>query len=106
MRSAQGRYVTPNKKLSSEIQKSSVGLDEIDVLAFKAFNTYKLDTKLESNHSQDVARCDRNLPYFQQQQNLEKLRNVVTTYVWQNLEVGYMQVRKLTNITKTSRQTI
>lgn len=70
----------------------------------------------------DVARCDRNMAYFQQQHNLEKvgwgrnwwsssrrlwrnnwkrsskmcfflqLRNIVTTYVWQNLDVGYMQV--------------
>ena len=38
-----------------------------------------------------MARCDRNLPYFTQQQNLDKLRNIVTTYVWENLEVGYMQ---------------
>jgi len=39
----------------------------------------------------DVARCDRNLPYFTHQQNLDKLRNIVTTYVWEHLEVGYMQ---------------
>lgn len=23
--------------------------------------------------------------------NLEKLKNVITTYVWENLDVGYMQ---------------
>ncbi|XP_023324524.1 small G protein signaling modulator 2 isoform X2 [Eurytemora carolleeae] len=39
----------------------------------------------------DVARCDRNLEYFSQPINLEKLRNVITTYVWENLEDGYMQ---------------
>ena len=40
----------------------------------------------------DVQRCDRNLSYFTDK-NLEKLRNVITTYVWDNLDIGYMQVR-------------
>lgn len=40
----------------------------------------------------DVCRCDRNLSYFANA-NLEKLRNIITTYVWENLDVGYMQVR-------------
>ena len=39
----------------------------------------------------DVQRCDRNLSYFTDK-NLEKLRNVITTYVWENLDIGYMQV--------------
>ena len=34
----------------------------------------------------------RNLPYFSRTSNLDKLRNVITTYVWENLEEGYMQV--------------
>ena len=38
-----------------------------------------------------MQRCDRNLAYFTDT-NLEKLRNVITTYVWENLDVGYMQV--------------
>lgn len=38
----------------------------------------------------DVLRCDRNMAYFTGA-NLEKLRNVITTYVWDNLEIGYMQ---------------
>ena len=41
----------------------------------------------------DVQRCDRNLSYFSDK-NLEKLRNVITTYVWENLDIGYMQVDK------------
>ncbi len=40
----------------------------------------------------DVQRCDRNHPYFGSEENLEKLRNVITTYVWENMDVGYMQV--------------
>ena len=38
----------------------------------------------------DVQRCDRNHPYFVPA-NLEKLRNVITTYVWDHMDVGYMQ---------------
>jgi len=40
----------------------------------------------------DVERCDRNLTYFLSIPNLDKLRNIITTYVWENLDIGYMQV--------------
>ena len=40
----------------------------------------------------DVARCDRGLEYFKDQANLDTLRNIVTTYVWDHLDIGYMQV--------------
>ena len=49
-----------------------------------ALNLHRID--------KDVQRCDRNHPFFTQP-NLEKLRNIITTYVWENLDVGYMQVR-------------
>ena len=49
-----------------------------------AINLHRID--------KDVQRCDRNLAFFSQPSNLEKLRNVITTYVWDNLDVGYMQV--------------
>ncbi|KRZ44466.1 Small G protein signaling modulator 2 [Trichinella pseudospiralis] len=38
----------------------------------------------------DVRRCDRNYPYFNEA-NLEKLKNVLCSYVWQHLEDGYVQ---------------
>ncbi|XP_075156542.1 trabuco [Haematobia irritans] len=38
----------------------------------------------------DVQRCDRNYAYFANE-NLDKLRNVISTYVWEHLDVGYMQ---------------
>ncbi|XP_003381648.1 small G protein signaling modulator 1 [Trichinella spiralis] len=38
----------------------------------------------------DVRRCDRNHPYFSEA-NLEKLKNVLCSYVWQHLEDGYVQ---------------
>ena len=55
-----------------------------DLLDSFSLNLHRID--------KDVARCDRNIPYFTQQHNLDKLRNIVTTYVWEHLEVGYMQV--------------
>nr|CAI5823980.1 unnamed protein product [Callosobruchus analis] len=39
----------------------------------------------------DVQRCDRNYWYFTEKENLDKLRNVMCTYVWEHLEIGYMQ---------------
>ena len=48
-----------------------------------ALNLHRID--------KDVQRCDRNHPYFTTLPNLEKLRNIITTYVWENLDVGYMQ---------------
>lgn len=62
---------------------SEGGIYTMDLLESFGLNLHRID--------KDVARCDRNLPYFTQQQNLDKLRNIVTTYVWENLEVGYMQ---------------
>ena len=62
---------------------SEGGTYSIDLLESFGINLHRID--------KDVARCDRNIPYFQLQHNLDKLRNIVTTYVWQNLEVGYMQ---------------
>ena len=38
----------------------------------------------------DVQRCDRNYAYFNTG-NLEKLRNVMCSYVWEHLDVGYVQ---------------
>ncbi|XP_026541256.1 small G protein signaling modulator 1 isoform X2 [Notechis scutatus] len=38
----------------------------------------------------DVQRCDRNYWYFSPA-NLEKLRNVMCSYIWHHIEVGYVQ---------------
>ncbi|KAJ3603932.1 hypothetical protein NHX12_028673 [Muraenolepis orangiensis] len=38
----------------------------------------------------DVQRCDRNYWYFTPA-NLEKLRNIMCSYIWCHLEVGYVQ---------------
>ncbi|XP_006890525.1 PREDICTED: small G protein signaling modulator 1 isoform X4 [Elephantulus edwardii] len=38
----------------------------------------------------DVQRCDRNYWYFTPA-NLEKLRNIMCSYIWQHIEIGYVQ---------------
>ncbi|XP_045467342.1 small G protein signaling modulator 1-like [Harmonia axyridis] len=41
----------------------------------------------------DVQRCDRNYWYFSADnlENLDKLRNIMCTYVWEHLDIGYVQ---------------
>uniref|UniRef100_A0A8C7CFX0 Small G protein signaling modulator 1 n=1 Tax=Oncorhynchus kisutch TaxID=8019 RepID=A0A8C7CFX0_ONCKI len=52
----------------------------------------KLDLYLLNLHriDKDVRRCDRSYWYFTPA-NLEKLRNIMCSYVWQHLEIGYVQ---------------
>ncbi|XP_045119752.1 small G protein signaling modulator 1-like isoform X2 [Portunus trituberculatus] len=56
------------------------------------YSTELLDTFGLNLHriDKDVQRCDRNYWYFTHD-NLEKLRNVMCTYVWEHLDTGYMQ---------------
>ncbi|XP_055339768.1 small G protein signaling modulator 1-like [Paramacrobiotus metropolitanus] len=48
-----------------------------------AMNLHRID--------KDVARCDRTYYYFTHAKNLEKLRNIMSTYIWLNLKEGYVQ---------------
>lgn len=48
-----------------------------------ALNIHRID--------KDVTRCDRNYWYFTSNENLNKLRNIMYTYVWENLNIGYIQ---------------
>ncbi|KAM3873889.1 small G protein signaling modulator 1-like [Diretmus argenteus] len=52
----------------------------------------QLDMYLINLHriDKDVRRCDRTYWYFTPA-NLEKLRNIMCSYVWQHLETGYVQ---------------
>uniref|UniRef100_A0A6Q2Y486 Small G protein signaling modulator 1b n=1 Tax=Esox lucius TaxID=8010 RepID=A0A6Q2Y486_ESOLU len=52
----------------------------------------QLDLYLLNVHriDKDVRRCDRTYWYFTPG-NLEKLRNIMCSYVWQHLEIGYVQ---------------
>ncbi|KFR09501.1 Small G protein signaling modulator 2, partial [Opisthocomus hoazin] len=54
----------------------------VELLDTVALNLHRID--------KDVQRCDRNYWYFTAD-NLEKLRNVMCSYVWEHLEVGYVQ---------------
>ncbi|XP_030600316.1 small G protein signaling modulator 2 [Archocentrus centrarchus] len=54
----------------------------IELLDTVALNLHRID--------KDVQRCDRNYYYFTTS-NLEKLRNIMCSYVWEHLEIGYVQ---------------
>nr|XP_060612949.1 small G protein signaling modulator 2 isoform X3 [Anolis sagrei ordinatus] len=54
----------------------------IEMLDTVALNLHRID--------KDVQRCDRNYWYFTAE-NLEKLRNIMCSYVWEHLDVGYVQ---------------
>ncbi|MBN3304185.1 SGSM2 protein, partial [Amia calva] len=55
---------------------------QIELLDTVALNLHRID--------KDVQRCDRNYYYFTPG-NLEKLRNIMCSYVWEHLEMGYVQ---------------
>uniref|UniRef100_A0A673GX27 Small G protein signaling modulator 1-like n=1 Tax=Sinocyclocheilus rhinocerous TaxID=307959 RepID=A0A673GX27_9TELE len=55
---------------------------KIELLDMYSLNLHRID--------KDVQRCDRNYWYFTPA-NLEKLRNIMCSYIWQHLEIGYVQ---------------
>uniref|UniRef100_G3UGH3 Small G protein signaling modulator 2 n=1 Tax=Loxodonta africana TaxID=9785 RepID=G3UGH3_LOXAF len=57
-------------------------LFQIELLDTVALNLHRID--------KDVQRCDRNYWYFTPP-NLERLRDVMCSYVWEHLDVGYVQ---------------
>ncbi|XP_046738332.1 small G protein signaling modulator 1-like isoform X1 [Diprion similis] len=62
---------------------SQGGIYSKELLDLFALNLHRID--------KDVQRCDRNYWYFVPPDNLEKLRNIMCTYVWERLDAGYMQ---------------
>ncbi|XP_054711478.1 small G protein signaling modulator 1-like [Uloborus diversus] len=74
----------PTEPHSSCISPASSGggVYSGELLDLFSLNLHRID--------KDVQRCDRNFWYFTTE-NLEKLRNVMCTYVWEHLEVGYVQ---------------
>uniref|UniRef100_A0A8C8ITS6 Small G protein signaling modulator 1b n=1 Tax=Oncorhynchus tshawytscha TaxID=74940 RepID=A0A8C8ITS6_ONCTS len=54
----------------------------VEILDLYLLNLHRID--------KDVRRCDRSYWYFTPA-NLEKLRNIMCSYVWQHLEIGYVQ---------------
>ncbi|XP_068430094.1 small G protein signaling modulator 1 isoform X2 [Clinocottus analis] len=53
-----------------------------EILDMYLINLHRID--------KDVRRCDRAYWYFTPE-NLEKLRNIMCSYVWKNLDIGYVQ---------------
>uniref|UniRef100_A0A8C6SA33 Small G protein signaling modulator 1a n=1 Tax=Neogobius melanostomus TaxID=47308 RepID=A0A8C6SA33_9GOBI len=54
----------------------------IELLDLYTLNLHRID--------KDVQRCDRNYWYFTPA-NLEKLRNIMCSYIWRHLDIGYVQ---------------
>ncbi|KAM4627962.1 small G protein signaling modulator 2 [Polymixia lowei] len=76
------------ERLCSQLDKlvtngaASLSSYTIELLDTVALNLHRID--------KDVQRCDRNYDYFTTA-NLEKLRNIMCSYVWEHLEMGYVQ---------------
>uniref|UniRef100_A0A3Q3X277 Uncharacterized protein n=1 Tax=Mola mola TaxID=94237 RepID=A0A3Q3X277_MOLML len=69
-------------RLCSQLDKLVTNGAAIELLDTVALNLHRID--------KDVQRCDRNYSYFTTA-NLEKLRNIMCSYVWDHLEMGYVQ---------------
>ncbi|XP_053085080.1 small G protein signaling modulator 1 isoform X7 [Pangasianodon hypophthalmus] len=64
------------------LQSDSSSSTQQELLDLYTLNLHRID--------KDVQRCDRNYWYFTPA-NLEKLRNIMCSYVWKHLEIGYVQ---------------
>ncbi|KAM6965667.1 small G protein signaling modulator 1 [Aplochiton taeniatus] len=64
------------------LQSDSSSSTQQELLDMYTLNLHRID--------KDVQRCDRNYWYFTPA-NLEKLRNIMCSYIWQHLEIGYVQ---------------
>ncbi|XP_038160556.1 small G protein signaling modulator 2 isoform X3 [Cyprinodon tularosa] len=67
---------------AAEGMSASLSSYTIELLDTVAVNLHRID--------KDVQRCDRNYYYFTTA-NLERLRNIMCSYVWEHLEMGYVQ---------------
>ncbi|XP_041437772.1 small G protein signaling modulator 2 isoform X1 [Xenopus laevis] len=76
--SSQLDYLNATEDISSMCPTSYT----IELLDTIALNLHRID--------KDVQRCDRNYWYFTDE-NLEKLRNIMCSYVWEHLDIGYVQ---------------
>ncbi|XP_062398791.1 small G protein signaling modulator 1 isoform X2 [Sardina pilchardus] len=71
------------EKAAATSPVSSIGATySQELLDMYTLNLHRID--------KDVQRCDRNYWYFTPA-NLEKLRNIMCSYIWQHLEIGYVQ---------------
>ncbi|XP_042344451.1 small G protein signaling modulator 1 isoform X2 [Plectropomus leopardus] len=70
---------TKNKATS---QESAGSIFSQELLDLYTLNLHRIE--------KDVQRCDRNYWYFTPA-NLEKLRNIMCSYIWRHLDIGYVQ---------------
>ncbi|XP_026986425.1 small G protein signaling modulator 2 isoform X6 [Sagmatias obliquidens] len=66
--------------------------EELAAVCAAAYTIELLDTVALNLHriDKDVQRCDRNYWYFTPP-NLERLRDIMCSYVWEHLDMGYVQ---------------
>ncbi|EHH20097.1 hypothetical protein EGK_02885 [Macaca mulatta] len=64
------------------LHRDSTISNEPELLDLYTVNLHRIE--------KDVQRCDRNYWYFTPA-NLEKLRNIMCSYIWQHIEIGYVQ---------------
>ncbi|CAF3414264.1 unnamed protein product [Rotaria sp. Silwood1] len=90
---------------SSDTSTTEVYMDAVEILNdeqtsgsltpiyYGSFSKETIDTFSVNLHriDKDVARCDRHYSYFMNSNNLKKLRNIMCTYIWDNLTIGYIQ---------------
>ncbi|XP_005402650.1 PREDICTED: small G protein signaling modulator 2 isoform X2 [Chinchilla lanigera] len=75
------------------LQASELEADgELAAVCAAAYTIELLDTVALNLHriDKDVQRCDRNYWYFAPP-NLERLRDIMCSYVWEHLDMGYVQ---------------
>uniref|UniRef100_A0A3Q4B3Z4 Uncharacterized protein n=1 Tax=Mola mola TaxID=94237 RepID=A0A3Q4B3Z4_MOLML len=72
--------ISENPETTSE--KTPLQTSNQETLDMYLINLHRID--------KDVRRCDRQYWYFTPE-NLDKLRNIMCSYVWQHLDTGYVQ---------------
>ncbi|KAM7069484.1 small G protein signaling modulator 2 isoform 2-T2 [Molossus nigricans] len=81
----------PSQEKASQASELEAG-EELAAVCAAAYTIELLDTVALNLHriDKDVQRCDRNYWYFTAP-NLERLRDVMCSYVWEHLDMGYVQ---------------
>ncbi|XP_026178511.1 small G protein signaling modulator 1 isoform X8 [Mastacembelus armatus] len=71
-----------DRQSMAHLQSDSSSSTQQELLDLYTLNLHRIE--------KDVQRCDRNYWYFTPA-NLEKLRNIMCSYIWRHLDIGYVQ---------------